>query len=346
MSRTTAIVLLLIGILLFMGSCAPIGYVIYLDALVKPAAEVPLSRDGSTDRADFTAIPGTLARFSVQARITTASVQEDPDSLNGKYEARFRFPIHFTITDSGGRVLARADKILAWKNGGSITIHDEHSSSTGATLTASTSLGKFTVPADGRVHIELAMDNDTTYKASYTALQLQFYEDMIDDTWYLAGGVMMGIGGFLLAMAGFIFLLISAARASSQLQPAAGPDTAVASCSSDINTNAMIIQLSAFAGYFVPFGNIILPVILWLVWRNRDPYLDRMGCEAVNFQLSMLIYYLICFILMFVLIGFLLIFAAMIFHLSFTIVAAVQRKESWIIRTTGNTGMLAEPTAF
>ena len=91
-----------------------------------------------------------------------------------------------------------------------------------------------------------------------------------------------------------------------------------------INQQAMIIQLSALSGYFIPFGSIILPVVLWMVWRDRDPYLNAMGREAVNFQLSMMVYYLICLVLTLVLIGLILIFAAMIFHLTYIIIAAVQ----------------------
>ena len=324
MNRTAAIVLLLVGILLFMGSCAPLGYVIYLDAIVTPDKLVPLSPDGSADKASFTAEPGSRARFSVQAEISSNSVQEDLDSLDDKYQVRFKFPIHYTIADDGGRVLVQRNTLLAWKDGPSITKFNEKTTSTGGSLTASTNLVKFIVPADGRFNMTLSISPDTTYQASYTSPQLQLYEGMVDDSWYIIGGVMLGIGGFLLALAGFIFLLISVAQARSQTQVAATEGTTEGSHDSDINTNAMIIQLSAFAGYFVPFGNIILPVVLWLTWRDKDPYLNRMGSEAVNFQISMLIYYLISALLMLVLIGFLLVFAAVIFHLTFIIIAAVQ----------------------
>ena len=324
MNRTAATVMLLLGILLFMGSCAPIGYVFYLDALVQPDTQMPLSRDGSTDEASFTAEPGSMARFGVQADITTESVQEDQDSLDDKYHARFKFPIHYTITDTGGRVLVQKNTVLAWKDGPSISKLNENTTSTGGRLTASTSLAKFAVPADGRFNISISVGPDTTYEASYASPQLQLYEGMADNTWYLVGGAMMAIGGILLSLAGFIFLLTSVAQASNQTQAITAQGATEGSHDSDVNTNAMIIQLSAFAGYFVPFGNIILPVVLWLIWRDKDPYLNRMGSEAVNFQISMLIYYLICALLMLVLIGFLLIFAAVIFHLTFIIIASVQ----------------------
>ncbi|MFT5350771.1 MAG: putative Tic20 family protein, partial [Gammaproteobacteria bacterium] len=97
-----------------------------------------------------------------------------------------------------------------------------------------------------------------------------------------------------------------------------------ASDKADVNQEAMIIQLSGLAGYIVPLGSLIVPLILWLIWRGKDPYLDKMGREAVNFQLSILVYYIISLVLCLLLIGFLLLFAAAIFHLAYIIIGAVQ----------------------
>jgi len=47
MNRTTAIALLLIGMFLFLGSCAPIAYVIYHEAVIDPSESVSLS--GTSD---------------------------------------------------------------------------------------------------------------------------------------------------------------------------------------------------------------------------------------------------------------------------------------------------------
>lgn len=152
---------------------------------------------------------------------------------------------------------------------------------------------------------------------------------MIDNTWYIVSGISMFIVGFILALVGFIFLVsyvtINTAQTGTQNQFPGSDTTGVKTLQDkEINQNAMIIQLSAFAGYFIPFGNIILPLILWQIWRDKDPYIDRMGCEAINFQLSMLIYYIVSAVLMFVLIGFILIFVVMIFHLTFIIIGSVK----------------------
>ena len=293
MNRATAIALLLIGMFLFLGSCVPIGYVIYYEAAIDPSESVSLS--GSSDEFTFQVSPNTLARFKVEANITTSSVQEDPDSLSDEYDARFKFPISYTVSDAGGNVLVSEDVIMAWKDGGSISMSNEEITSTGGTLTASTSLDKFMVADDGHVNIKIELSPDTTYEASMASPQLHLYEGMIDNTWYITGGILMGLFGFILAMVGFIFAVTNSAQESIR-QPALVQNV-VEERDRDINQKAMYIQLSAFAGYFIPFGSVIVPVVLWTIWRDRDPYIDEMGREATNFQLSMVLYYIISFVL-------------------------------------------------
>ena len=325
MNRTTAIAILLIGMLLFLGSCAPIGYVIYHEAVIDPSDSVSLSEPGSSDEFTFQASPGTLARFTIRTDVTTPSVQEDPESFTDEYLARFKFPISYTISDSSGNVLISKDIVMDWKDGGSISKSNEETTSTGGTLIASTNLEKVTVPGDGSLNISIKVSPDTTYEASYASPQLHLHEGMIDNTWYVVSGVVMFFVGFILAMVGFIFTITNATQTNLE-QQTSGQDLAVngGSRGKDVNQQAMFIQLSAFAGYIIPLGSIIVPVILWQVWREKDPYLDEMGREAVNFQLTMLLYYLICFVLFFVLIGMVLIFAAMIFHLTFIVIGALQ----------------------
>ncbi|VAW26690.1 hypothetical protein MNBD_BACTEROID04-72, partial [hydrothermal vent metagenome] len=51
-----------------------------------------------------------------------------------------------------------------------------------------------------------------------------------------------------------------------------------------------ITHLSSFSGWFFPFGNIIVPLVLWSVRKNESSYIDTHGKSAVNFQLSFLLY--------------------------------------------------------
>lgn len=56
------------------------------------------------------------------------------------------------------------------------------------------------------------------------------------------------------------------------------------------NNNAFLIHISAFVGYFFPLGGIIAPIIFWQVKKDESEYLDEQGKEAVNFNLSYLLY--------------------------------------------------------
>ncbi|WGH76921.1 DUF4870 domain-containing protein [Tenacibaculum tangerinum] len=56
------------------------------------------------------------------------------------------------------------------------------------------------------------------------------------------------------------------------------------------NTNAFLIHISAFAGYLFPLGSIITPLILWQTLKERGPFLDEHGKEAVNFNISFGLY--------------------------------------------------------
>ena len=54
----------------------------------------------------------------------------------------------------------------------------------------------------------------------------------------------------------------------------------------------MWCHLTALAGLFVPFGNVIGPLIIWQMKRQEFPSVDEHGKEAMNFQLSVLLYLL------------------------------------------------------
>jgi uncharacterized protein len=53
---------------------------------------------------------------------------------------------------------------------------------------------------------------------------------------------------------------------------------------------AVAAHLSTFAGLVVPFGSVIGPLAVWLTRRDRDPFIDQAGREALNFGISIAIY--------------------------------------------------------
>ena len=66
-------------------------------------------------------------------------------------------------------------------------------------------------------------------------------------------------------------------------------------------------HLSALAGFVIPgAGHILGPLIVWLVKRGESAEIDAHGKEALNFQISMLIYNVVAGILCLIVIGFVL----------------------------------------
>lgn len=85
----------------------------------------------------------------------------------------------------------------------------------------------------------------------------------------------------------------------------------------------MLCHLLSFAGYVIPLGNIIGPLVLWQMKREQMPFVESEGKESVNFQISMTIYALVSGILMFFCVGIFLLAGVVIFDIIVVIMACV-----------------------
>ncbi|MCK5885082.1 DUF4870 domain-containing protein [Alcanivorax jadensis] len=83
-------------------------------------------------------------------------------------------------------------------------------------------------------------------------------------------------------------------------------------------------HLLALAGLVAPFGNILGPLIMWLVKKDESAFVDDQGKEALNFNITISIAGFVAFLLIFVVIGGLLLPIIGIFWLVMTIIAAVK----------------------
>lgn len=97
--------------------------------------------------------------------------------------------------------------------------------------------------------------------------------------------------------------------------------------SKEQRTWAMLCHLSALAGFIIPMGSIIGPLIVWLVKKEEMPLVAEHGLKSLNFQITMLIAYVICFILMFVVIGVILLPLLAIFSFIMVVVGAIKAND-------------------
>ena len=87
---------------------------------------------------------------------------------------------------------------------------------------------------------------------------------------------------------------------------------------------AMICHLAALAGFIIPFGNLLGPLIVWLIKRPEMPLVDVHGKESLNFQITVTLAVIISWLLVVVLIGFLMLAVVGIGALVLTIMAAIK----------------------
>lgn len=100
--------------------------------------------------------------------------------------------------------------------------------------------------------------------------------------------------------------------------PVPAPQQQVASSSvQDEKTMAMLSQLLGILTGFLG------PLVMYLVAKDDQPFFKHHAAESLNFQLTLLIGYIISGVLMIVLIGFLTFFAVWIGGLVLTIMATV-----------------------
>ncbi len=71
------------------------------------------------------------------------------------------------------------------------------------------------------------------------------------------------------------------------------------------------------------FFSIFPGLIVWLLKKDESPYISEQAREALNFQITLLIAYLIAGVLVFILIGFLLFFLVWLANIAFSIMAAI-----------------------
>ena len=115
---------------------------------------------------------------------------------------------------------------------------------------------------------------------------------------------------------------------SSPLPPAAN-----VSAIANVRTWCAFIHASALLGVFIHFpGHLLGPLILWLIKRDEAPELDAHGKEAVNFQISMLIYNAVAAVFCLILVGFVFLAILWVLNTIFVIIAAIKASDGEFYR--------------
>jgi uncharacterized protein len=101
---------------------------------------------------------------------------------------------------------------------------------------------------------------------------------------------------------------------------------------------AMFAHLSALLGALLTgvwgggWGCFIGPLVIWLVKKDTMPFVNDQGKEALNFNITVAIAAIVCWILCFILIGFLLLAVLAIGWLVFVIIGTIKANEGTTYR--------------
>ncbi len=96
--------------------------------------------------------------------------------------------------------------------------------------------------------------------------------------------------------------------------------------SKDARTWAMLCHLLAI------FTGFIAPLVIWLVKKDEDPFVNNHGKESLNFQITVFIAMFVSGLLTFACIGFLLMPAVWIVDIIFCVIATLKANNGELYR--------------
>jgi uncharacterized Tic20 family protein len=92
----------------------------------------------------------------------------------------------------------------------------------------------------------------------------------------------------------------------------------------------MLMHLSQFAGYIIPFGGLVMPLVMWLTNNKQSETVDEHGKNIVNWIISMVIYAIISSILIVIFVGIGMLVILGILAIVFPIIGAVKANKGEI----------------
>ena len=99
----------------------------------------------------------------------------------------------------------------------------------------------------------------------------------------------------------------------------------------DVNVFCMLMHLSQFTSAIVPGLGFALPVIMWATNKSEFKAVDDNGKNIINWLISVIIYYLVAYVLHAIGIGVLIFIIVALCQLAFAIIGAIKayHNQAW-----------------
>jgi uncharacterized Tic20 family protein len=173
---------------------------------------------------------------------------------------------------------------------------------------------------------EVELDTSGDYYAEIIG-EIPHTDGLLIRRFDLAGIIKGVISGILLIFSGFIIGPIAALAVLIKRQNFKRKVNNESISEDEERKWAMFAHIGTFSSAMIPLGNIIAPIVIWQLKKKESEFVVDQAKESLNFQISLMIYCLISFVLVFIIIGFFLIFALVIFSLIIVIVAGVRAND-------------------
>ena len=301
----TALFAAVAGIACLVGSCAPLGTAAWHTWQGNPARVLPLTAAAPLRDLAVQVQPGRHARLAL---VVSLQASDEPASQSSR-----AVPAKLRVRDAHGKVLleetrntgasgARDAQVrIAKAGGGQLTLHYD--------------FAKFMAPSDGHILIDASLAAEREDGAALDKAELTVNDGIGDYAVGVSFGVFMLLAGWIAALVGVLTLL------GNPPPPLAPP-----LLSAQERGAAMRGHLLGLLAYPLPLVHLLVMATAWVRGRKGSAFVEEHGREALNFQLSMLVYLLIAFSLSLVLIGLLMLPLVLLFHLVMLIEAAVQAR--------------------
>jgi uncharacterized Tic20 family protein len=137
--------------------------------------------------------------------------------------------------------------------------------------------------------------------------------------------VLIGLAGFFVGLTTAVVVLVRRSKMKADTRPQALSHK-------EERQWAMFSHFGTFAAFVIPFGNIIVPLVIWQIKKNESSYVVAHSKASLNFQISLMIYSLAATLLVLIIIGIFLLIGLFIFNLIVVIMAGVKANEGQYYR--------------
>lgn len=100
----------------------------------------------------------------------------------------------------------------------------------------------------------------------------------------------------------------------------------------ELSTFCMLMHLSQFAGFIIPLGGYVLPIIMWAVHKDKSVVIDQHGKNILNWMITFFIYICISCVLILLVVGIFSLIILSVLTIIFTIIGAIKAANKELYR--------------